>query len=44
MIIPTLEFRKRLPFLEKVQSLHEGSFHVIVLDDLMEHTVKDIDT
>ena len=38
--IPNLEFHKGLPSLEKVQSLNDGKFHVIVLDDLMEYIVK----
>ena len=31
---------KGLPTLEKVQSLNDGKFHVIVLDDLMEYIIK----
>ena len=34
--IPNLELHEGLPDLEKVQSLNDGKFHVIVLDDLME--------
>ena len=30
--------------LKKVKSLHDGKFHIIVLDDLMEHIVKSIET
>ena len=43
MKIPNIEFHEGLPALEKVQSLHDGSFHVIVLDDLMEYIVKSIE-
>ena len=43
MKIPNIEFHEGLPTLEKVQSLHDGSFHVIVLDDLMEYIVKSIE-
>ena len=43
MKIPNIEFHEGLPSLEKVQSLHDGSFHVIVLDDLMEYIVKSIE-
>lgn len=44
MNIPNLEFMEGLPSLEKVQSLNDGNFHIIVLDDLMEHIVKSIET
>ena len=37
MNIPNLEF-------EKVKSLNDCYFHIIVLDDLMEHIVKSIET
>ena len=37
MKIPNLELHEGLPDLEKVQSLNDGKFHVIVLDDLMEY-------
>ena len=40
MTIPNIEFHEGLPDLEKVQSLNDGKFHFIVLDDLMEHIVK----
>ena len=43
MKIPNIEFHEGLQTLEKVQSLHDGSFHVIVLDDLMEYIVKSIE-
>ena len=44
MKIPNIEFHEGLPDLDKVKSLNDGKFHVIVLDDLMEHIVKSIDT
>ena len=44
MKIPNLEFHEGLPILEKVESLNDGKFHVIVLDDLMEYIVKSIET
>lgn len=44
MKIPNLEFHEGLPSLEKIESLNDGSFHVIVLDDLMEYIVKSIET
>ena len=44
MKIPNLEFHEGLPSLEKVQSLNDGQFHVIVLDDLMEYIVKSVET
>lgn len=44
MKIPNIEFHEGLPTLEKVQSLNDGNFHIIVLDDLMEHIIKSIDT
>ena len=43
MKLPNIEFHQGLPTLEKVQSLHDGKFHVIVLDDLMEFIIKSID-
>ena len=43
MKISNLEFHEGLPSLEKVQSLHDDGFHVIVPDDLMEHIVKSVD-
>ena len=44
MKISTLEFHEGLPSLEKVQSLKDGNFHIIVLDDLMEYIVKSVET
>ena len=44
MKIQNLEFHEGLPSLEKVQSLNDGQFHVIVLDDLMEYIVKSVET
>ena len=44
MKISNLEFHEGLPSLEKVQSLNDGKFHVIVLDDLMEYIVKSVET
>ncbi len=44
MNIPNLEFHEGLPTLEKVKSLQDGKFHVIVLDDLMEQIVKSVET
>ena len=34
MEIPNLELHEGLPTLDKVQSLNDGKFHVLVLDDL----------
>ena len=39
-----IEFHDVLPTLEKVQSLNDSNFNVIVLDDLMEHIIKSINT
>ena len=44
MNLPNLEFHEGLPTSEKVKSLHDGAFHVIVLDDLMEQIIKSTDT
>ena len=44
MKISNLEFHEGLPPLEKVQSLKDGNFHIIVLDDLMEYIVKSVET
>ena len=38
-----IEFHEGLPSQEKIETLNDGQFHVIVLDDLMEHIVKSID-
>ena len=43
MEIPNLELHEGLPSLDKVQSLNNGKFHVIVLDDLMEYIVKSVE-
>ena len=42
--ISNLEFHEGLPSLEKVQSLNDGKFRVIVLDDLMEYIFKSVET
>ena len=42
--IPNLTFHKGLPSKEEVESLHDGNFHIIVLDDLMEYIIKSVDT
>ena len=39
-----LEFHEGLPNMETIKSLHDGDFHIIVLDDLMEEIVKSIET
>ena len=44
MVIPNLELHEGLPSLDKVQSLNDGNFHVIILDDLMEYIVKSVET
>ena len=44
MNIPNLEFHEGLPSLEKVQSLHDGKFHIVVIDDLMECIIKSVET
>ena len=44
MEIPNLELHEGLPTLDKVQSLNDGKFHVLVLDDLMEYIVKSVET
>ena len=43
MEIPNLELHEGLPSLDKVPSLNNGKFHVIVLDDLMEYIVKSVE-
>ena len=40
MNICNLEFYEGLCELEKVRSLHDGTSHVIVLDDLIEYAAK----
>ena len=44
MEVSNLELHEGLPDLEKVQSLNDGKFHVIVIDDLMEYIVKSVET
>ena len=44
MKVPNLEFHEGLPTHEKVETLNDGKFHIIVLDDLMEQIVKSIET
>ena len=39
-----LEFHEGLPSREKVETLNDGKFHIIVLDDLMEQIVKSVET
>ena len=44
MKVPNLEFHEGLPPREEVETLNDGKFHIIVLDDLMEQIVKSIET
>ena len=44
MKVSNLEFNEGLPSREKVDSLNDGKFHIIVLDDLMEQIVKSVET
>ena len=44
MNIPNLSFHEGVPSFETVKELHDGDFHVIVLDDLMEYIIKSVDT
>ncbi len=44
MQINNLTFHHGVPSEQTVQSLHNGEFHVIVLDDLMETIIKNVDT
>ena len=44
MTIPNIEFHEGLPTFDKVKSLNDGQFHVIVLDDLMEYIIKSVET
>ena len=39
-----IKFHEGIPNLEIIQSLHDGEFNVIVLNDLMETIIKNIDT
>ena len=43
MKIANLEFHEGLPSCEKVETLNDGKFHIIVLDDLMEQIVKSVE-
>ena len=42
--IKNLKFHEGLPNMETIKSLHDGNFHIIVLDDLMEEIVNSIQT
>ena len=42
--IPNLTFHEGLPSKEEVENLHDGNFHIIVLDDFMEYIIKSVDT
>lgn len=44
MTISGLTFHEGVPSMETVKELHDGKFHVIVLDDLMEYIIKSVDT
>ena len=44
MQIPNLTFHEGLPTFETIKEMHDGKFHVIVLDDLMEYIIKSVDT
>lgn len=44
MTIPNVNFYEGLPTVDVIKSMHDGNFHVIVLDDLMEYIIKSIDT
>jgi GTPase SAR1 family protein len=41
--LPNLKFHEGLPSFEMVQSLNDGNFHIIVLDDLMELIVNSVE-
>ena len=40
--VKNIEFHKGIPSEELLQEHSDGKFHVIVLDDLMEHIVRDV--
>ena len=42
--LPNIEFHEGLPDAEKIRSLNDGKFNVIVLDDLMEKIIKSVDS
>jgi hypothetical protein len=44
MVLNNASFHEGLPNLEKLEEIHDGHFHVIVLDDLMEDIVKSFET
>lgn len=44
MQFPNIQFLEGLPSLEQIQNLNDGSFHIIVLDDLMEFIIKSTET
>ena len=44
MKVPNLKFHEGLPSREKVETLNDCKFHIIVLDDLMQQIVKSVDT
>ena len=44
MSMTSLEFHDGVPGLDTVQKLHNGKFNIIVLDDLLDHVIKSVDT
>ena len=44
IISMNLTFHEGLPSKEEKENLHDGNFHIIVLDDLMEYIIKSVDT
>ena len=44
MKVSNLEFHEGLPSLKKVESLNDGKFHIIILDDLTEQIAKSVET
>lgn len=44
MKIPNLFFHKGIPSEEQITKMYDEKFHIVVLDDLMEHIIKSIDT
>ena len=38
-----IQFYNEIPSMEDIDRIHDGQFHIIILDDMMEHIVKNED-
>ena len=38
-----IQFHERLPTMQDIERIHDGQFHIIVLDDMMDYIVRNKD-